>query len=129
VTTYAVTVVIWTMGEVIGAATGPAVVAGLAPAALRGRYQGLFGFSFALAALAAPLVGGSVYEHLGSTTLWAGCGVLSLATGAAHLAAGPARERRYAQLRVAEGHAAPEATDAFPVPAPADDLEADEAVR
>jgi MFS family permease len=129
VTTYAVTVVIWTMGEVIGAATGPAVVAGLAPAALRGRYQGLFGFSFALAALAAPLVGGSVYEHLGSTTLWVGCGVLSLATGAAHLAAGPARERRYAQLRVAEGHAAPEATDAVPVPAPADDLEADEAVR
>jgi hypothetical protein len=30
---------------------------------------------------------------------------------------------------MAEGHGAPEATDAVPVPAPADDLEADEAVR
>ena len=46
---YAATVAIWTVGEVIGAAVGPSVVADLAPTALRGRYQGVFGFSFATA--------------------------------------------------------------------------------
>lgn len=126
---YAVTVAVWTVGEVIGAAVGPALVAGLAPAALRGRYQGLFGFAFAGASLAAPLVGGTVYQHLGGTTLWLGCGVVSLATALGHLAAGPARERRMAQQQAAEPAGTPEATDAVPVPAPADDIEAAEAVR
>lgn len=126
---YAATVAVWTVGEVIGAATGPAVIAGLAPAAMRGRYQGVFGFSFAAASLAAPLLGGTVYQHLGATALWVGCGVVSLGAAFAHLAAGPARERRMTALRAVEGRSAPQATDAVPVPAPADGIEADEAVR
>ena len=102
---YAATVAVWTVGEVIGAAVGPSVVADLAPSALRGRYQGVFGFSFATAALVAPLVGGAVYQHLGATTLWLGCALLSFATGAAHLAIGPARGRRLAELRAQESRA------------------------
>jgi MFS family permease len=98
---YAVTVVIWTIGEVIGAAVGPSVVADLAPATLRGRYQGVFGFSFAAAALAAPLAGGAVYQHLGGTTLWAACAVVSFATAAGHLVVAPARTRRLRELRAA----------------------------
>jgi MFS family permease len=127
---YAATVAVWTVGEVIGAATGPTVVAGLSPAAMRGRYQGVFGFSFAAAAMVAPLLGGSVYQHLGGTVLWVGCGVLSLATAVAHLAAGPARARRVLELQALEERPGPhQATDAVPVPAPADRDEADEAVR
>jgi len=99
---YAATVAIWTVGEVIGAAVGPSVVADLAPAALRGRYQGVFGFSFATASLVAPLAGGAVYQHLGGTVLWVGCAVLSFVTGAVHLAVGPARGRRLRELRTAE---------------------------
>jgi MFS family permease len=99
---YAATVAIWTVGEVIGAAVGPSVVADLAPAALRGRYQGVFGFSFATASLVAPLAGGAVYQHLGSTVLWVGAAVLSLGAGVGHLAAGPARGRRLRQLRDVE---------------------------
>jgi MFS family permease len=125
---YAATVAVWTVGEVIGAATGPTVVAGLSPAAMRGRYQGVFGFSFAAAAMVAPLLGGTVYQHLGGTVLWVGAGVLSLATAAAHLAAGPARAGRFAQLLAAEGQPEPEPTDAVPVPAAADLVEAEEAV-
>jgi MFS family permease len=102
---YAATVVVWTVGEVIGAAVGPSVVADLAPAALRGRYQGVFGFSFAVASLVAPLAGGWTYQHLGGTVLWMGCLVLSLAAGAGHLAVGPARGRRLHELRAAEGEA------------------------
>jgi MFS family permease len=126
---YAATVAIWTVGEVIGAATGPTVVAGLSPAAMRGRYQGVFGFSFAAAAMVAPLLGGAVYQHLGGTVLWVGAGLLSLATAGAHLAAGPARSRRFAELRAAEGaQPVPEPTDAVPVPVAADEVEAEEAV-
>ena len=99
---YVVTVVIWTIGEVIGAAVGPSVVADLAPARLRGRYQGVFGFSFATASLVAPLAGGWTYQHAGSTTLWVGCAVLSFAAAAGHLAVGPARGRRLRDLRAAE---------------------------
>lgn len=96
---YAGTVAVWTVGEVIGAAIGPAVVANLSPAALRGRYQGVFGFSFALAAMVAPLAGGWTYEHLGGATLWGACAVVSFATVIGHLVIGPARERRLAELR------------------------------
>ena len=103
---YAATVAIWTVGEVIGAAVGPSVVADLAPAALRGRYQGVFGFSFATASLVAPLAGGAVYQHLGSTVLWVGAAMLSFGAGVGHLAAGPARGRRLRQLRDVEAAAA-----------------------
>ena len=103
---YAATVAIWTVGEVIGAAVGPSVVADLAPTALRGRYQGVFGFSFATASLVAPLAGGAVYQHLGSTVLWVGAAVLSFGAGLGHLAAGPARGRRLRQLRDVEAAAA-----------------------
>lgn len=43
---YALTVVIWTLGEILAAAIGPALVAELAPTKLRGLYQGVFGASW-----------------------------------------------------------------------------------
>jgi MFS family permease len=126
---YAATVVVWTVGEVIGAAVAPAIVADLAPAALRGRYQGVFGFSFAAASLVAPLVGGAVYDRLGGPVLWTGCAVLCFATAAGHLAVAPARSRRLAELRAAEGAGQHVPSDAIPVPVAGTRDEADEAVR
>ncbi|MGZ4614496.1 MAG: MDR family MFS transporter [Actinomycetes bacterium] len=126
---YAVTVAIWTVGEVIGAAVGPAIVADLSPAAMRGRYQGLFSFSFALAALVAPLAGGAVYDVFGGPVLWAGCAALSLVTAAGHLVIGPARARRLEELRAAETAVPHEPTDAVPVPVAHTLEEADGAVR
>jgi MFS family permease len=117
-TEYAATVVVWTVGEVIGAAVGPAIVADLSPPALRGRYQGVFGFSFAAAALVAPLVGGTVYDRLGGHVLWAGCAVLCFVTAAGHLAVAPARSRRLAELRATEGPAQQPPSDAVVVPEP-----------
>jgi MFS family permease len=126
---YAATVVVWTVGEVIGAAVAPAIVADLAPAALRGRYQGVFGFSFAAASLVAPLVGGAVYERLGGPALWTGCAVLCFATAAGHLAVAPARSRRLVELRAAEGAGPHLPSAAIPVPVAETQDEADEAVR
>jgi MFS family permease len=78
------TVVVWTLGEVLLAGIPPALVADLAPSDARGRYQGVFGLSFSLAFVVAPLLGTTVYERSGDL-LWAGCLVLALAAAAGFL--------------------------------------------
>jgi MFS family permease len=125
---YAATVVVWTVGEVVGATVGPAVVADLSPATMRGRYQGVFSFAFSAAALVAPVLGGAVYDARGGTALWVACGLLGLATGAGHLAIAPARRARLAQLRRDAGQTGHAPTDAVPVPVARTVEEADEAV-
>lgn len=124
-TAYALTVVVWTIGELIGSSIGPAVVADLSPATMRGRYQGAFTLTFSGAALVAPVAGGWVYDHLGQAVLWLGCGVLCGAAAVGHLLAGPPRARRLAEIRAAE-HAP---TGAVPAPAPEGVDEAEQAVR
>ena len=40
---YAATVVVWTLGEIVTAGLGAAIVADLAPPSMRGRYSGAYG--------------------------------------------------------------------------------------
>jgi MFS family permease len=87
---------VWTLGEILMAPVGSAVVAALAPAALRGRYQGIFSLSWGLGMLLAPPLGASVLARAGAGALWAGCLALALTVAAGHLAAGGARRRRMA---------------------------------
>lgn len=76
-----VSVVVWTLGEVIGAPVGVAYVANLAPDHLRGRYQAANGLMWGLAAVVGPIAGTLVYAWSPST-LWLGCGLLGLASAA-----------------------------------------------
>lgn len=131
---FAVTVVIWTLGEMLQSPSNSALIAELSPAALRGRYQGVSSLSWAAGAALAPITGGFVQEHLGDATLWLGCAGLGAAVALAQLLSGPARERRIAALRATESapagavttlaaNAAPGAADtpvagAAPVPSP-----------
>lgn len=92
---YAAAVVVWTLGEIIAASVGQAIVADLAPSHLRGRYQGLFGTAWAVAALAAPL-GGTALLAQGKLVLWPVCAGLAVLAGAGQLALGPAIRRRSA---------------------------------
>ncbi|GAA4946842.1 MFS family permease [Nonomuraea thailandensis] len=89
----AVTIAIWTAGEIVTAGIAGAIVAALAPAELRGRYSGLFGFSWSLAAVLAPLLGGPLLE-LGSGALWFTIGGVGLASAAGMLLLGPAVRSR-----------------------------------
>jgi MFS family permease len=89
----AVTVVIWTIGEVASAPVAQAYVAELAPVHLRGRYQGAFGLTWALGLVFAPAVGTAVYA-LSPTGLWLACGALGVV--AALLVLGVAPRRRTA---------------------------------
>ena len=127
---YALTVVLWTIGEVLGAGVGVAIVADLAPAALRGRYNGVFSLSFAVASFVAPLAGGAIYDRLGSTALWLACGALSVVLAVGHLAIAPARGRRMVELQAVEGSTGEPArpSEAVPTPAPREPLEAEHAV-
>jgi MFS family permease len=99
---YAVTVLVWTTGEMFQAPSNATTVAALSPAHLRGRYQGVFGFSWAVASFLAPLLGGAVLQFGGKGALWLGCLGLSLAAAAMHLSARAGRDRRATQLTAAE---------------------------
>lgn len=87
-------VLVWTLGEVLEAGLLASVVAGLAPAHLRGRYLGVFGMSFGLAALGGPLLGTQVLQRLGEVALWQGCAVAGSASGVGLLLVSDAAARR-----------------------------------
>jgi len=70
---YAVAVTVWTLGEIINSPTQMGLVVRLSPLHGRGRYQGMYNLSWAVASLAAPLVGGVVIDQYGADVLWAGC--------------------------------------------------------
>jgi len=96
---YALSVMIWTLGEMLGSPASSALIAELSPAALRGRYQGVNSLSWSAGSALAPIVGGLVQQHLGSTVLWLSCAGIGVVVAAGQLASGPARERRAAALR------------------------------
>jgi MFS family permease len=95
---YAGTILVWTAGEMLNAPSNSALLAGLSPVHMRGRYQGVFGLSWQAASFLAPTLGGLVRDHLGNTTLWLGCLGAGIAAGVWSLLAAPARERRVADL-------------------------------
>jgi MFS family permease len=90
-------IVVWTVGEIFVLPIGNAVVADVAPAHLRGRYQGAYGICFGLAGFGAPLLGTAVLQRFGSTALWSGCFAVGLAAALGHLTLEPALSRLRAQ--------------------------------
>ena len=95
---YALGIVVWTLGEIANHPVASALVADLSPAPLRGRYQGGFSLSWALAFFAAPALGGAILDHRGAGAVWAGSVALMLVVAAGQLWQGPARRRRLAEL-------------------------------
>ncbi|TQL94810.1 putative MFS family arabinose efflux permease [Actinoallomurus bryophytorum] len=91
--TFAATVLVWTVGEVLFAAVSMAIVADLAPPHLRGRYGGLYGTAFSVAALLGPLGGSWLLGH-GTWLPWLTCAILCAASGTGALALAPAVRRR-----------------------------------
>ena len=83
---FAVSVAIWTLGEIAATSVGPTIIADLSPVELRGLYQGIFGAAWGLSYFIGPLAGGWVYEHWGSNALWVGCLVLGFVIGFCYLA-------------------------------------------
>ena len=109
---YALSVLVWTLGEMMMTPANSALTADLSPAAQRGRYQGVYSLGYAFASFAGPTVGGLVTGRFGDTALWLGLGGLALLVALGNLVAGPTRTRRIEGLR------APTPALARPEPAP-----------
>ncbi|MFJ8663139.1 MFS transporter [Streptomyces sp. NPDC093795] len=83
---YAVSVAVWSLGEVVVAGIAAGVVANLAPAHARGRYQGAFSWTWGTARFAALTLGVTTYTTLSPTVLWWTALVAGTATAAATVA-------------------------------------------
>ena len=74
---FAVTVSIWTLGEIVGSPVSAAYVADLAPERLRGRYMGAWSFSWGIGLVLGPLLGTALYAWQ-PAALWLTCFVLGV---------------------------------------------------
>lgn len=89
------TVLVWSLGEMLALPLMNAVVADRAGPAHRGRYMGMITMSFSIAFMLAPLAGTFVLDRFGADPLWYGIGLLGLPLwGGALALAGPLRRRR-----------------------------------
>ncbi|MEU6738255.1 MFS transporter [Streptosporangium sandarakinum] len=93
---YALTVLLWSVGEACVGGIAAAIVANLAPAHARGRYQGAFQWTWGLARFIALTVGAAVYTSFDPAVLWWSALVAGVSTGIAVVAMGPAVARRTA---------------------------------
>ena len=91
---YALTVGIWTLGEIIDTAIGPVFVSEISPPSMRGLYQGVFGSAAGLAYFIGPVLGGYIYAEYGSAALWAATLVLGIAVSLGYLLLGPMAAHR-----------------------------------
>lgn len=73
---FALSVLVWTVGEVATAGSFQAIIVALAPQHARGRYSGALGLAWGASGLIGPVLGASAYA-ISPTMLWTGC----LATG------------------------------------------------
>jgi len=78
VSALAVTVVIWTFGEMVYSPVGSAYIADIAPTELRGRYQAAYGFTYSLGLMLAP-IGGTLLYSVSPSALWLTCLLLCFA--------------------------------------------------
>ncbi|MFJ4692778.1 MDR family MFS transporter [Streptomyces sp. NPDC088766] len=78
---FALTVCVWTLAEIVNAPTQTGLVVRLSPVHGRGRYQGMYTMSWAVASLVAPLMSGVVIDRYGAEWLWGLCAVVGTLAG------------------------------------------------
>jgi MFS family permease len=74
--TVAMTVVIWTVGEMLLLPASAAYLSDLAPPGRSGEYVGLHSALISMSMLLAPAAGTFVLERYGPASLWIGCGAV-----------------------------------------------------
>jgi predicted MFS family arabinose efflux permease len=75
----AMTVVIWTFGEMLVLPTLTTMISLRAPEGGQGKYQGLFSLAFSVGNVLGPAVGMAAYDRLGAPVLWFGVAGLAAA--------------------------------------------------
>lgn len=72
----AITVIIWTFGEMLVFPLIAGFIANRAADSMRGQYMGMFSFTFSLAFVIGPALGSWIYDSYGPEYLWFGSGML-----------------------------------------------------
>lgn len=80
VTPLIISIIIWTIGEMIFFPVSAAYASEVAPPKKRGEYMGYFQMTFSFAFSAGPWLGTIVYEKFGSIILWISALVMGLVT-------------------------------------------------
>ena len=104
---YAASVVVWTIAEIGTTPPQMALGADLAPAHLRGRYQGMSTLTWSVAGIVGPLVGGWALSSVGASAVLGASLVLGAAGVPAWLILDRRSTARVEALRVAEGSLQP----------------------
>jgi predicted MFS family arabinose efflux permease len=106
----ALTVAIWTVGEMLTLPTISGLVANRAGESHQGRYMAVFSLSFTLTSIVGPVAGTEVYSRWGGDWVWVGVGLLSLLLWCGFRALAPrlaADSRGGLEIRPADGNAPP----------------------
>ncbi|WP_233416293.1 MFS transporter [Streptomyces sp. N35] len=81
---YLAATVLWSAGDLLLVGRAYAIVAALAPPGGKGRYLAVYGTSWGIAGIAAPLAGTQLLAYAGPTGLWTTMALGCLLLGAAH---------------------------------------------
>ncbi|TDU04854.1 putative MFS family arabinose efflux permease [Streptomyces sp. 846.5] len=82
---YALTVTVWTAGEMLRVPPGMAIVAELSPVHARGRYQGVYSLAWSGASFLAPLTAGFLLAAPGADAVWLSCTLLGAVAAAGYV--------------------------------------------
>ena len=82
---YALTVTVWTAGEMLSVPANSALVAELSPVHARGRYQGVYSLAWNGAAFLAPMTAGYLLTASGGDAVWLSCTVLGALAAAGYV--------------------------------------------
>ncbi|MCY0936937.1 MFS transporter [Streptomyces sp. H34-S4] len=80
--TFIAATVVWSVGDLFLVGRAYAFVASLAPTGARGRYLAVYGTSWGIGGILAPLAGTQLLEHAGTAGLWSSMAVVCLALAA-----------------------------------------------
>lgn len=100
-------VVIWTLGEMVSAPVSATYVADLAPEHLRGRYMGVFGLTWAAGLMLGPALGAVLYAS-NPRLLWIACGFLGVLAAVLVLWSQRAPQQRGSDDSSAADHVVPQ---------------------
>ncbi len=82
---YALTVTVWTAGEMLSVPANSALVAELSPVHARGRYQGVYSLAWSGASFLAPVTAGYLLTVSGGDAVWLSCTVLGVLAAAGYV--------------------------------------------
>ncbi|WP_063770238.1 MDR family MFS transporter [Streptacidiphilus melanogenes] len=75
---YALSVAVWTVGEIIWTPVNQALVAELSPVHGRGRYQGAYSLAWQASSFLAPLAAGGMLTLWGAGSVWLTCAIVGV---------------------------------------------------